>query len=159
MRRYSLLLVAIFGLGCRREIPAEPAHVSSPEVTASYVAAAAIGGRTFLVAVQAPVEHPWFLENCNGAINWGLAAPGSKGKTLKWIVMRNGCLSTPIEIKPGASRSFVLQVPGQDLSGPAFGQYQLVILGAFPTWSGSQPMHNPEVAREYLLSSPVVLGP
>ena len=159
MRNYWLLLVAIFGLSCRRELPPVPAHVGSPEVTTSYVAAAAIGAGTFSVAIHAPVEHSLFLENCNGAINWGLAAPGSKGKTLKWIVMRNGCLSAPIEIKPGASRSFVLQVPGKDLSGPASGQYQLVVLGTFPTWSGPQPMHNPEVSREHLLSSPVVLGP
>jgi hypothetical protein len=159
MRHYWLLLVAISGLGCRRELPPVPAHVSHPEGTTSYLAATAIGARTFLVAIQAPVEHSLFLENCNGAINWGLAAPGSKGNTLKWIVMRDGCLSAPIEIRPGASRSFVLQVPGQDLSGPASGQYQLVVLGTFPTWSGSQPMHNPEVSRKHLVSSPVVLGP
>jgi hypothetical protein len=159
MKQYWLLLVAIFGLGCRRELPPAPAHASSLEATTSYVEATAIGARTFSVSIQAPVEHSLFLENCNGAINWGLAAPGSKGKSLKWIVMRNGCLSAPIEIKPGVSRSFVLQVPGQDLSSPASGQYQLVVLGTFPTWSGPQPMHNPEVSREHLLSSPVVLHP
>jgi hypothetical protein len=159
MKQYWLLFVAISGLGCHRELPPVPAHTSKLEVTTSYVDATAIGARTFSVAIQAPAAHSLFLENCNGAINWGLATPGSNGKTLTWIVMRDACLSAPIEIKPGASQSFVLQVPGQSLSGPAPGQYQLVVLGTFPTWSGSQPMHNPEVPREHLLSDPVVLGP
>jgi hypothetical protein len=158
MRQCWLVLVVVVGLGCRRELPAWQAHSGNLEATTSYVAATAIGSRAFSVAVRAPPEHPLFLENCNGAINWGLSTPGSNGRTLDWIVMRDACLSAPIEIEPGATRSFVLRVPGQRLSGPAPGLYQLVILGAFPTWAGPEPLHSPEVAREKLLSRPVSVG-
>ena len=165
MRQCCLLFLAISGLGCHRELPPVQAPPSvqvppsNPEATSSYIEASATGARSISVAIEAPVEHPLFLENCNGAINWGLALPRTHGQTLAWLVMRDACLSAPIEIKPGASRSFVLQVPGHDISGPASGEYQLVLLGVFPAWSGSQPMHNPEVPREYLLSDLVLVGP
>ena len=159
MKHCWLLLFAIFGLGCHRDLPQVQAPSINPEVSSSYIKAATAKERSFTVTIQAPADHPLFLENCNGAINWGLAVPGTQGKTLAWLVMRDACSSAPIEVKPGASRSFLLEIAGNDMSAPARGQYQLVLLGVFPTWSESQPMHSPQVPRERLLSSPVFMGP
>lgn len=158
MKPYWLLFLAISGFGCHREPPPVLAPISDPDVRSSYIGASATGARSISVTIEAPIAHPLFLENCNGAINWGLAVPGTQGKAMAWLVTRNDCLSSPIEIKSGASRSFALQVPGHEVSGPASGEYQVVILGTFPTWSVSQPLHNPEVPREYLLSAPVHVG-
>ena len=132
---------------------------SAPADASSYVQATSTTPHSFTVVVRAPANHPLFLENCNGAINWGLTNSPAPTEQFDWLVMRNACLSSPIKIEPGTSRSFVLATPISGESAPTPGQYHLVLLGVFSSWARDRPLDQPQVSQALLISNPVSVGP
>jgi len=151
MKILWLLLVGL--LSCTQAPRGAPANSSS------YVQATSISSHSFTVLVRAPANHPLFLENCNGAINWGLTKSPAPTEQFDWLVMRDACLSSPIKIEPGSSRSFVLTTPNSGESAPTPGQYHLVLVGVFSSWAGDRPLDQPQVAQARLISNAVSVGP
>lgn len=128
------------------------------EVPPGYVAATATGRLSFKLSVSAPPEHALYLENCNGAINWGLVEATEPDDDPRWTVTRNQCLSPPIVIQAGKSQSFPLIIPQQDAAAPTEGAWRILLMGVFKSWKGDRPLSQPQVARENLISNPVMLG-
>jgi hypothetical protein len=154
MKQSWPLLFAL--LGCTPTAIPDAAYVAS-EKHSSYVHAVASGPRSFTVSVRAPDSHPLFLENCNGAVNWALTAHTEPNDSFAWITERDACLSAPIKIEPGTSGSLQL-VTSNGASAPPPGQYHVVLLGVFASWSTERPIDQPQVSREHLISNPIVVG-
>lgn len=146
-----LWLVLFTLAGCTQLPPTESSGTSYVHVTSA-------GPYSFTATVSAPPAHALLFENCNGAINWALAVPGAPTDTFAWVVQRNACLSEPIKIEPGSAHTFKLRAPSGGTSAPASGQYHLVLLGVFSSWSQNQPLHQPQVPRAHLTSDVVSVG-
>lgn len=104
--------------------------------------------------ISAPEDRALYLDNCNGAISWGLEHEQAHTWVPAWTAEINGCHSQPIEIAAGTAREFVEVFrprPGDALPPPP---YRLAVYGLYFTHESSDHAANVEVPHALRLSQP-----
>ena len=151
----ALLLVAA---ACDQP-PRGPAKVEAPLAAAprpaSYVAVLnRPDERTLRIRLSAPAGHPLYLDNCNGAVPWGLEHRPDGVWTSAWIVATDACHSAPIVIAPGETRTFQLEIGvGERIEK---GTHRLIVYGLH---TGPEGAAETEVPHGMRVSEPFPLGP
>ena len=109
--------------------PAEPTVLDASKSHVWFVAAPT-GPDLEFVIVAGP-DRPLFLDNCGGAIGWGLERERAGKWEFVWGPPIPECHSAPIEIAPGQHLSFRrrLDIPA-DEAIPA-GRYRLAVNGLY----------------------------
>lgn len=142
-----VLVLLMFALvACDRPTATAPRDVIAPAATTvapSFVyLVSAPDTRTIHFRLTAPKTRALYLENCNGAISWGLEHPQSGEWLPAWSAEINGCHSQPIEIAAGTRRDFhetLAPRPGVRL---VRGTYRLAVYGLYFTHANDHPAHS-----------------
>jgi hypothetical protein len=161
--RLFLFPVVLALAACSPQHPA-PARGEAPPAAgpgpASLVSALPpADGRTLRFRLSAPAGQPLHLENCNGAISWGLEREVAGAWKPAWTVATDACHSAPVVIPPGESRVFdevVTLGTGEDLQA---GTYRIAVHGLYRRHDREDHAANPEVPRHLRVSRPFALGP
>ena len=131
-----------------------PIDAPAPQGPASFVSLATPpAGNDLVFRIAAPPDRPLFLENCNGAIGWGLEHADG-GERPAWVVEMNGCHSAPIEIAAGAVREFreTLVIRPHDDLRP--GAYRVAVYGLYFVHDARDHAAGVEVPLAQRLSPP-----
>src|SRR5688500_283901 len=162
--RLAVLMLLLTACDRPREMTAEGANVPSAASATESSTAATVPSFVSLVSdptaaairfrITAPKDRPLFLENCNGAISWGLEHERSGAWVPAWGAEINGCHSAPIEIAAGTMREFhearAIR-PGTSLP-PA--PYRLAVYGLYFTHEAPDHSGSIEVPHALRLSAP-----
>lgn len=147
--------------GCGRtqdpatEAAAVPPQAFPPQALApSFVTLASAEQDTVRFRITAPRNRRLLLENCNGAISWGLVRERSGTWVPAWGSEIDGCHSAPLEIAAGSQRDFreTLSIrPGEPLPP---GPYRLAVYGLYFTHDATDHSANIEVPHAFGMSEP-----
>lgn len=173
MKRMIVVLLWLVA-GCDRPpAPAasEPSAPSPPEssgAASTDPAAAANASFVSLVArpagnrvrfrIIAPVDRPLFLENCNGAMSWGLEREAKGEWVPAWGAEIDGCHSAPIEIPAGTARDFDGVVTERPHAPRPPGPYRLAVYGLYFTHDDRDHAAGIEVPHDRRRSAPFTFG-
>lgn len=142
---------------CDRPPDVAPITAAAPHRTLapSFVSLASPPNQnTIHFRITAPKRRALYLENCNGAISWGLEHERSHAWVPAWGAEINGCHSMPMEIPAGSMREFreVLAVrPGETLPP---GPYRLAVYGLYFTHKSPDHSASIEVPDAFRMSRP-----
>lgn len=153
-----LPLTLLFSLAaCDRLQDVAPDKASAPPVTLapSFVSLASDPDqKTLHFRITAPRAQALYLENCNGAISWGLEHEQSGAWVPAWGAEINGCHSAPIEIAAGTAREFderFVVRPGEPLPP---GPHRLAVYGLYFTHGSPDHAVDVEVPHVFRMSEP-----
>ncbi len=154
-----LLVMLLFSLAaCDRSQNKAPVKVSdAPETLApSFVSLVSAPNEDAMhFRITAPKSRSLYLENCNGAISWGLEHQQTNDWVPAWGAALDACHSAPMVIAPGTHRDFrevMVSQPGEPLPPP--GPYRLAVYGLYFTHDSSDHFANIEAPHALRLSQP-----
>jgi len=127
-----------------------------------------IGPEAVIVATFTnPTDAPLYIVNCNGAIGWGLQR--LVGEWVEdWIVAMNACLSEPLVVAAGGSRTDTLYFRPDGGGSPPSGvsrdpveegTYRVVLYGVLTSFDPDARPMGKEVPVEQRVSQPFTIEP
>lgn len=155
--RPTLLALLLSLVACDRAQEVAPTAAPAPpeRFAPSFVSLASPPDlRTMNFRITAPEDRALFLENCNGALSWGLEHELSGRWVPAWGAEINWCHSAPIEIAAGKRldlRETVAVRPGESLPP---GLFRLAVYGLYFTHDSRDHAGNVEVPHAFRLSAP-----
>lgn len=150
---------------CGCDVSPDPATVPAPVPAAmpapTFVSLAAQPtGHALSFRVTAPKDRALYLDNCNGAISWGLEHARSGNWEPAWGAEINGCHSAPIEIAAGTGLEFHERVSIRPGDAVPAGPYRVAVYGLYFTHdSPHDHARNAEVPHPWRLSPPFRFEP
>lgn len=152
-------MLVLAACGRTQDAAQEAATIETRALAPSFVTLASAGQQAVGFRITAPRNRRLLLENCNGAISWGLVHERSGAWVPAWGSEINGCHSAPIEIAPGARREFheILAIrPGESLPP---GPYRVAVYGLYFTHDATDHSASSEVPHAFRLSEPFTPAP
>lgn len=105
----------------------------------------------------APPDQAVYLVNCNGAITTGLQRKEGERWIDAWIAMTNACLSQPIVVPAGTSRSERIVAISEDHAPFGPGTYRAVWHNALTSFDAEARPFGPSLPLELRVSDPFVI--
>lgn len=153
-----VLVILMFALAaCDRPVETKVVEVAQPTMAASFVYLVSHPDQRIHFRVTAPKSRALYLENCNGAISWGLERKSAAAWVPAWGAEIDGCHSAPIEIPAGTHRDFHEVVALRPSEPLLRGAHRVAVYGLYFNHDSNDHPIDSEVPHALRLSQPFEL--